>query len=107
MIHTISRYYSNAFADADKQNGMNIFLGIFEPSLYNFHIWDLEKDVYLHDSFITQPWKISKKYCFQNLIIIYAITSIKTIFKSYIEWIDHKTFKCLPSSIEQGMFKYL
>ena len=42
MIHTISRYYSNAFADADKQNGINIFLGIFEPSLHNFHIWDLQ-----------------------------------------------------------------
>lgn len=80
MIHTISRYYSNAFADADKQNGMNIFLGIFEPSLYNFHIWDLEKDIYLHDAFITQPWKIPK---------------------NYIEWIDFKTFKCLPLSYDQ------
>jgi hypothetical protein len=44
MIHTISRYYSNAFADADKQNAMNIFLGVFEPSKYNFNIFDLEKD---------------------------------------------------------------
>ena len=76
MIHTISRYYSNAFADADKQNGMNVFLGIFEPSLYNFHIWDLEKDIYLHDAFITQPWKISKKF--------FTKFSISFLFKSFI-----------------------
>jgi len=75
MIHTISRYYSNAFADADKQNGMNIFLGIFEPSLYNFHIWDLEKDIYLHDAFITQPWKIPKKY-YLKFFSIYFYSSL-------------------------------
>ena len=61
MIHTISRYYSNAFADADKQNAMNIFLGVFKPYMFTFHIWDLEKDVYLHDAYITRPCKMSKK----------------------------------------------
>ncbi|CAF0829465.1 unnamed protein product [Brachionus calyciflorus] len=79
MIHTISRYYSNAFADADKQNSINIFLGIFEPAMYNYNIWDLTTDCYLHDSYIMQPWKMSKKY---------------------IEWIDSKLFKCLPLPYE-------
>ena len=81
MMHTISRYYSNAFADADKQSGINIFLGYFEPCQYKSgNIWDLQTDCYLHDSYIMQPWKMQKRY---------------------IEWIDHKLFHCLPSPYEQ------
>jgi len=83
MIHTISRYYSNAFADADKQNAMNLFLGVFEPSLCGFNLSELEKDCYLHDKFIMAPWLLSK---------------------NYIEWINKKVFKCLPFSYEQGKF---
>ena len=89
MMHTISRYYSNAFADADKQNGMNIFLGVFEPSGYtntnnhnhnNLNIWDLQTDCYLHDMYIMQPWKQPRKY---------------------IDWIDVMMFKILPMPCEQ------
>jgi hypothetical protein len=60
---------------------MNLFLGIFEPSLYNFNLSELEKDCYLHDKFIMEPWTNSK---------------------SYIEWINKSVFKCLPLSFEQG-----
>lgn len=81
MIHTISRYYSNAFADADKQNAINLFLGIYEPSQYhNFNIWDLHTDCYLHDDYIMQPWKIQR---------------------NYIDWIDRSLFDCLPLPSEQ------
>lgn len=81
-VHTISRYYSNAFSDADKQNAMNLFLGIYEPSLYHntIPIWDLVTDMYLHDKFLTEPWKLSKRYC---------------------EWIDSKTFFYLPNAIDE------
>ena len=80
MIHTLSRYYSNAFSDADKQNAINIFLGVFEPSAYNFSLTELEKDCYLHDKFIMEPWKNSK---------------------NYIEWINKNVFKCLPLAYDQ------
>lgn len=81
MIHTISRYYSNAFADADKQNAINIFLGVFEPTRYaEFNIWDLQTDCYLHDNFIMQPWKLPRKY---------------------IDWIDAKMFNSLPMPCDQ------
>lgn len=59
---------------------MNIFLGIFEPSMYNYPIWDLASDCYLHDAYIMQPWKMSKRY---------------------IEWLDSKLFRCLPLPYEQ------
>lgn len=81
MMHTISRYYSNAFADADKQSAINLFLGYFEPSQYTGgNIWDLQTDCYLHDNYIMQPWKMQKRY---------------------IEWIDRKLFDCLPMPYEQ------
>ncbi|KHJ42770.1 hypothetical protein D918_07052 [Trichuris suis] len=31
VIQTLSRYYSNNFVDFDKQNALNLFLGIFHP----------------------------------------------------------------------------
>ncbi|RNA31050.1 Polyphosphoinositide phosphatase [Brachionus plicatilis] len=79
MIHTISRYYSNAFSDADKQNAINLFLGIFQPKSSSCHIWELNTDCYLHDSLIMQPYKS---------------------LKNYIEWIDLKLFECLPMPYE-------
>ena len=84
MLHTISRYYSNAFSDADKQNAMNVFLGVFRPHALNYHIWDHEyftSDCYLHDAYIMKPWKLPK---------------------NYIDWIDVKLFACLPFAFEQA-----
>jgi hypothetical protein len=81
MMHTISRYYSNAFTDAEKQCGINLLLGYFEPSKsIGINLWDLQTDCYLHDHYIMQPWKIPK---------------------NYIDWIDSKTFGCLPAAIDQ------
>lgn len=81
MIHTISRYYSNAFTDAEKQSAINVFLGYFEPGKQiGYNLWDLQTDCYLHDHFIMQPWKIPK---------------------NYIDWIDCRTFSCLPVATEQ------
>ncbi|XP_074601767.1 polyphosphoinositide phosphatase FIG4 [Brevipalpus obovatus] len=49
IMQTLSRYYSNAFSDADKQNAMNVFLGIYRPSMNQFPIWKLETDFHLHN----------------------------------------------------------
>lgn len=49
VIQTISRYYSNTFNDYEKQNGINLFLGIFRPYAHiRPHLWDLFNDRYLH-----------------------------------------------------------
>uniref|UniRef100_A0AC35TLJ5 Histone acetyltransferase n=1 Tax=Rhabditophanes sp. KR3021 TaxID=114890 RepID=A0AC35TLJ5_9BILA len=51
VIQTISRYYSNTFGDYEKQNSINLFLGIYKPHQMRFlhpPIWDLTSDYMLH-----------------------------------------------------------
>lgn len=48
IMQTLSRYYSNAFSDADKQNAINLFLGIFVPDENKPNVWELATDYYLH-----------------------------------------------------------
>jgi len=33
VMQTLSRYYSNTFSDTEKQHSINLFLGIYKPSL--------------------------------------------------------------------------
>ncbi|VDK34912.1 unnamed protein product [Gongylonema pulchrum] len=48
VIQTLSRYYSNTFGDYDKQNAINLFLGLYRPNSAGPHLWDLGTDHYLH-----------------------------------------------------------
>ncbi|XP_078256020.1 polyphosphoinositide phosphatase isoform X2 [Rhinoraja longicauda] len=48
IMQTLSRYYSNAFSDADRQDSINLFLGVFQPSEGKSHLWELPTDYYLH-----------------------------------------------------------
>ena len=50
IMQTMRRYYSNTLSDAEKQNTMNIFLGIFQPQPHQPPIWerDYNSDYYLH-----------------------------------------------------------
>ncbi|KAL4232644.1 phosphatidylinositol-3 [Mactra antiquata] len=49
ILQTLSRYYSNAFSDLEKQMATNIFLGLFQPQENLANIWDLPTDYYLHN----------------------------------------------------------
>ncbi|KAG8522125.1 Polyphosphoinositide phosphatase, partial [Galemys pyrenaicus] len=48
IMQTLSRYYSNAFSDADRQDSINLFLGVFHPVEGKPHLWELPTDFYLH-----------------------------------------------------------
>uniref|UniRef100_A0A674PLM9 FIG4 phosphoinositide 5-phosphatase n=1 Tax=Takifugu rubripes TaxID=31033 RepID=A0A674PLM9_TAKRU len=48
IMQTLSRYYSNAFSDADRQDAINLFLQVFSPSDLKPHLWELPTDFYLH-----------------------------------------------------------
>jgi len=50
IMQTMRRYYSNTLSDAEKQNTMNIFLGVFRPCPSQAPIWerDYNSDYYLH-----------------------------------------------------------
>lgn len=45
---TIQRYYSNTFTDQEKQNSINLFLGVFKPWQTETRLWALETDFFLH-----------------------------------------------------------
>ncbi|XP_061126047.1 polyphosphoinositide phosphatase isoform X3 [Syngnathus typhle] len=48
IMQTLSRYYSNAFSDADRQDAINLFLQVYQPVENRPHLWDLPTDFYLH-----------------------------------------------------------
>ncbi|KAJ3312771.1 phosphatidylinositol-3,5-bisphosphate 5-phosphatase [Boothiomyces sp. JEL0838] len=50
VIESIRRYYSNSFADAEKQDAMNLFLGNFQVQKETVDLWDLPTDYYLHNA---------------------------------------------------------
>uniref|UniRef100_A0A8C6T3R1 FIG4 phosphoinositide 5-phosphatase n=1 Tax=Neogobius melanostomus TaxID=47308 RepID=A0A8C6T3R1_9GOBI len=50
IMQTLSRYYSNAFSDADRQDSINLFLQVYQPSESKPHLWELPTDFYLHQS---------------------------------------------------------
>lgn len=47
-MQTLSRYYSNTFSDAEKQNTINLFLGLFIPDINKMPLWEITTDYYLH-----------------------------------------------------------
>lgn len=62
IMQTLSRYYSNTFSDAEKQNTINLFLGLFVPDENRPQIWDYTSDYYFHfkplnrGNLLTQWW---------------------------------------------------
>lgn len=49
LLTSIRRYYSNAFTDRLKQDGMNLFLGYYIPYRHTIPLWEMETDYYLHN----------------------------------------------------------
>ncbi|XP_070567874.1 polyphosphoinositide phosphatase-like isoform X2 [Ptychodera flava] len=76
IMQTLSRYYSNAFSDTDKQSCLNLFLGVFQPNHNKPPLWDLPTDYYLHhkDTVTLAPRKR----------------------RSYTEWYDLRLLEALP-----------
>lgn len=75
ILQTLSRYYSNAFSDLEKQQATNVFLGLFVPKESLPNIWDLPTDFYLHNQ-DAMGEKISRR--------------------SYTMWCDPDVFDYLP-----------
>ena len=82
IMQTVSRYYSNAFTDTDKQQAINLFLGTFKPYGNIYHIWDIPTDYYLHHSSTI------------NL-------DSHSIRQSYTKWWHDEVMKALPFSWEE------
>ncbi|XP_050728957.1 polyphosphoinositide phosphatase-like isoform X2 [Eriocheir sinensis] len=50
IMQTLSRYYSNTFSDTEKQNSINLFLGVYVPRRNIPPIWEISSDYTLHHS---------------------------------------------------------
>lgn len=83
LVQTISRYYSNAFSDAEKQQSINLFLGIFTPSDTCPNLWELPTDYYLHN--------------------LDAAGKYPLLRKSYCQWWDTNVPFYLPISLEEAI----
>ncbi|XP_066463833.1 polyphosphoinositide phosphatase isoform X3 [Eleutherodactylus coqui] len=64
IMQTLSRYYSNAFSDADRQDAINLFLGVFKPTEGKPHLWELPTDFYLHHKNTMQLLYSKRSYTF-------------------------------------------
>ncbi|KAK8761188.1 hypothetical protein V5799_027548 [Amblyomma americanum] len=85
IMQTLSRYLSNTFSDADKQNAINLFLGVYRPFEHNFALWELTTDYYLHN-----PVPAGKLLCHRN---------------PYTCWFDEEVPMSLPFAVEE-VLKY-
>ncbi|GAB1604859.1 polyphosphoinositide phosphatase-like [Argonauta hians] len=81
LVQTISRYYSNAFSDAEKQQSINLFLGVYSPNPRSPNLWELSTDYYLHN-----PDSIGKKLLSR---------------KSYCQWWDPNVPYYLPLALDE------
>lgn len=50
------------FLDADKQNAINLFLGVYKPGKSITPLWELMTDFYLHNSLAA-----GQRLCHRNL----------------------------------------
>ncbi|XP_075451144.1 polyphosphoinositide phosphatase [Ascaphus truei] len=64
IMQTLSRYYSNAFSDADRQDSINLFLGVFQPVEGKSHLWELPTDFYLHHKNTMKLFQTKRSYTF-------------------------------------------
>ncbi|XP_063299595.1 polyphosphoinositide phosphatase [Pelobates fuscus] len=64
IMQTLSRYYSNAFSDADRQDSINLFLGVFHPVEGKPHLWELPTDFYLHHKNTMKLPQAKRSYTF-------------------------------------------
>eukprot|EP00058_Branchiostoma_floridae_P018686 XP_002604175.1 hypothetical protein BRAFLDRAFT_278184 [Branchiostoma floridae] len=82
IMQTLSRYYSNAFSDAEKQSAINLFLGVFLPHEGRANLWDLPTDYYLHHT--------------------YSRGDFPRIRRSYTQWWELPVLRALPLPQDEG-----
>lgn len=84
IMQTLSRYYSNTFSDAEKQNTINLFLGIFVPDENKPPIWEYASDYYFHHKLVVDSSKSLTQWCDLNVMksLPYAYNDLtKTCFE--------------------------
>jgi len=85
FFQSVSRYYSNTFSDNDKQQAINLFLGVFQPkdirqkfNMSYTSAWEL--DYYLHHA---------------------SYRSVIPRIRFYTQWWDSEVWASLPRAYEE------
>jgi hypothetical protein len=99
MLQSVSRFYSNAFTDNDKQMAINLFVGAFKPYKEKVHLWELQTDYYLHHPIAAAqlhpqdlPGQAHLFNCAVGVIELY----IFIFYSRYTNWCHPHVLKSLP-----------
>lgn len=96
IMQSLSRYYSNAFSDWEKQAAINLFLGIFEAWKSSDFLWTINSDYELHHKFFEENFQWKKiddtGLALQNKI-------------RFTKWWSDQVALCLPRAFKE-FFKY-
>lgn len=86
IMQTLSRYYSNTFSDAEKQNVINLFLGVSKALVTNAQsiLNSSASDYYLHNQILLAP---------------FDLTSHRA--PSYRQWWDRRYLRSLPRAYNE------
>lgn len=85
IMQTLSRYYSNTFSDSEKQNVINIFLGLQKAQKINVQaiLSNRLSDYYLHNELLMRPFDLANHE------------------RSYVHWWDRRLLKSLPRAYNE------
>lgn len=86
IMQTLSRYYSNTFSDSEKQNVINLFLGLQKAQRIDAQaiLNNRVSDYYLHNELLLRPFEL-----------------VHQRGRSYVHWWDRKMLKSLPRAYNE------
>jgi hypothetical protein len=86
IMQTLSRYYSNTFSDAEKQNVINLFLGVRKalPTNAQSILNNMAMDIYLHNQLLLEPFDLKTHR-----------------LSSYRQWWNRAYLKSLPRAYNE------
>lgn len=91
IMQSLSRYYSNAFSDSDKQNAINLFLGVYKIDK-NVPIWAMMNDYNLHHQFYSTNCD-SKESIYSRMGLLQNVR--------YTKWWSDEVALCLPRAAKE------
>jgi len=103
IMQTLSRYYSNTFSDAEKQNVINLFLGVRKPSPTKGELIlsNSVTDYYLHNQLLLQPFHLETHRSSANYRQWWNRAYLRSLPRAYTEY--EKEAKCYLLEIRPDM----
>lgn len=103
IMQTLSRYYSNAFSDADRQDAINLFLQVYQPSECKPHLWELPTDFHLHQKNTMTLPKNRRSYTMwwsEGTLMYLPVASDEVPTDDTMKTVKAKRVNCFDESID-------